>query len=153
MQWLSCGFLYPKILLSSLINLKIFMLILCCVNCREMRKMLDQVCEMSQQPFEMNSIKEGFKDLLSCQVALLESQARNQRTHGPIEDAIEALEQENELRKLEIHANTELVRNTFQRLTSFKSILIFFHFHFKLYPKLSPKLSYNSHQTWVGFGI
>ena len=77
--------------------------------------MLDQVSEMSQQPFEMNSIKEGFEDLLSCQVALLESQARNQRTHGPIEDAIEALEQENELRKLEIHANTELVRNTFFR--------------------------------------
>ena len=76
-----------------------------------MRKMLDQAVEMSHEPFEMSNIKEGFNDLLNCQINLLECQAKNHRMQGPIEDAILELQEENELRKLEISANTELVRN------------------------------------------
>ncbi len=77
-----------------------------------MAKLLDQASELSHRPFQMNNIKEGFKDLLTCQVDLLDCQVKNQRMQGPIEDAILELQEEVGLHRVEISASTEMVRKT-----------------------------------------
>ena len=75
-----------------------------------MGKMLDQASKMSHQPLQLSNIKEGFKELLECQVNLLECQAKNHRMQGPLEDAILELQVEVGLHSVEISANKDMVR-------------------------------------------
>ena len=86
--------------------------------------MLDQAIEMSHQPFQMSGIKLGFNDMLRCQMDLLDCQRPIPKSLGPIEDAILELQEENQLRKLEIQANTELVRNTLEDFFLFLLIVL-----------------------------
>ena len=85
-----------------------------------MRKMLDQAIEMSHQPFQMSGIKLGFKDMMRCQMDLLDCQRPIPKSLGPIEDAILELQEENQLRKLEI---SSLQQYTVQHFISTQEVI------------------------------
>ena len=82
--------------------------------------MLDQAVEMSHQPFQMSGIKLGFNDMLRCQMDLLDCQRPIPKSLGPIEDAILELQEENQLRKLEI---SSLQQYTVQHFISTQEVI------------------------------